>query len=127
MGKLTSLACVLPLVAMFLAASNAFGADDKVDVTGTWEVEIELNGMQGMPVFTLKQEGEKVTGKYKGQFGEADVTGKIKGKEIEFSFEAQDAKIIYTGTVESKDAMKGKADYAGQATGDWKAKKKADK
>jgi len=76
-----------------------------------------------MPVFTLKQEGEKITGKYKGQFGEADVTGKLKGNEIEFSFEAQGAKITYTGTVD-KDTMKGKANYADQASGEWKAKKK---
>ena len=95
-------------------------------MTGTWDVEIEINGQTGTPVFTLKQDGDKLTGKYKGQFGEADVTGTVKGSDVEFAFEAQGAKIVYTGTVE-KDTMKGKADYAGQATGEWKAKKKADK
>jgi len=104
--------------------SSAVAADDKVDVTGVWNVEIEIGGQTGMPVFTLKQDGEKITGKYKGQFGDADVTGKLKGNEIEFSFEAQGAKITYTGTVD-KDTMKGKANYADQATGEWKAKKKS--
>lgn len=104
--------------------ATAIAADEKVDVTGTWNVTIEIAGQQGMPVFTLKQEGNKVTGKYKGQFGEADVTGKTDGNKIEFSFESQGAKIVYTGTID-KDTMKGTANYADQATGEWTAKKKA--
>jgi len=117
------LSCALVCWSLVLG-SSAVAADDKVDVTGVWNVEIEIGGQTGMPVFTLKQDGEKITGKYKGQFGDADVTGKLKGNEIEFSFEAQGAKITYTGTVD-KDTMKGKANYADQATGEWKAKKKS--
>ncbi len=109
-----------------LATRAVLAADDKVDVTGNWAVEIEIAGQQGTPEFALKQSGEKITGKYKGQFGEADVTGTIKGADIEFSFETQGAKITYTGKVD-KDTMKGKADYAGQAQGEWSAKKKAAK
>jgi hypothetical protein len=117
------LSCALVCWSLVLG-SSAVAADDKVDVTGVWNVEIEIGGQTGMPVFTLKQDGEKITGKYKGQFGDADVTGKLKGNEIEFSFEAQGAKITYTGTVD-KDTMKGKANYADQASGEWKAKKKS--
>jgi hypothetical protein len=98
----------------------------KIDVTGTWNVEIDLNGNQGTPKFTLKQEGEKLTGKYKGQFGEADVKGRVTGDEIEFSFEAQGSEIKYKGKID-KDTMKGEADYAGQASGTWTGKKSADK
>lgn len=126
MTRLASFTFVVALACAFASATVARAADEKVDVTGTWEVQIEIGGQQGMPVFTLKQDSEKLTGKYKGQFGEADVTGKAKGKEVEFSFEAQGAKIIYTGTVD-KDTMKGKADYGGQATGEWTGKKKAAK
>lgn len=117
------LSCALVCWSLVLG-SPAVAADEKVDVTGVWNVEIEIAGQTGMPVFTLKQDGEKITGKYKGQFGDADVTGKVKGNEIEFSFEAQGAKITYTGTVD-KDTMKGKANYADQASGEWKAKKKS--
>jgi hypothetical protein len=98
----------------------------KIDVTGTWNVEIELNGNSGTPTFTLKQEGEKLTGKYKGQFGEADVKGKVTGDEIEFSFEVQGSEVKYKGKID-KDTMKGEADYAGQASGTWKGKKSAEK
>ncbi len=123
MSKLARLTFGLALLFMGLAANAARGADDKVDVTGTWDVEIEVGGNQGTPVFTFKQEGEKLTGKYKGQLGEADVTGTVKGSDIEFSFETQGAKIVYTGKID-KDTMKGAANYADQATGDWTAKRK---
>ena len=126
MRKFVCVVIGLTFVGLCLTDSRAMAADDKVDVSGTWDVVIEINGAQGTPVFTLKQEGDKLTGKYKGQFGEADVAGKVKGKDVEFSFEAQGAKVVYTGTVD-KDSMKGKADYAGQATGEWTAKKKAAK
>jgi hypothetical protein len=127
MRNLANLAWALTLLAGGLSGPGARGADDKPeknDVTGTWTVEIEIGGQQGMPEFTFKQEGEKLTGKYKGQFGEANLTGKVKGKEIEFSFEAEGiGKVVYTGTID-KATMKGKANYADQATGTWTAKKK---
>ena len=123
MSRLATLLLGFSLVCA-LDTGLAMAADEKVDVNGTWDVEIEIGGQTGKPVFTFKQDGEKLSGKYKGQFGEADVTGTLKGNAIEFSFEAQGAKIVYKGTVD-KDTMKGQADYAGQAMGDWKAKKKA--
>jgi hypothetical protein len=123
MSRLATLLVGFSLVST-LGAGSAVAADEKIDVNGTWDVEIEIAGQTGKPVFTFKQDGEKLTGKYKGQFGEADVTGTLKGDAIEWSFETQGVKIVYKGTVD-KDTMKGQADYAGQATGDWKAKKKA--
>ncbi|MEX0679240.1 MAG: hypothetical protein WD063_19345 [Pirellulales bacterium] len=128
MAKLAQLAIGLALVGAW-ANPSALAADDKVDLTGAWEVTIDIGGQQGAPEFTLKQEGDKLTGKYKGQFGEADVTGKVKGQEVEFSFELQEGmKAVYKGTIEKDGTMKGKADYAGQATGEWTGKrKKADK
>jgi hypothetical protein len=118
-----ALAVALAVVGAWTGTA-ALAADDKVDLTGTWEVTIEIGGQTGMPVFTFKQEGEKLTGKYKGQFGEAEVTGQVKGKDVEFAFEPQEgSKIVYKGTIDG-DTMKGTADYAGQASGDWKAKRK---
>ena len=109
-----------------LATLAARAADDKVDVSGNWAFEVDIAGNQGKPSFTFKQDGDKLTGKYKGQFGEADLTGTVKGKDIEFSFEIDGGgKVVYKGTID-KDSMSGKADYAGQAEGTWTAKKKAE-
>ena len=117
----------LTLVLLSGAPAPARDADAKPDVTGTWNLEVDLGGNTGNPVFTFKQAGEKLTGKYKGQFGEADVTGKIKGNKIEFTFAIADmGKAVYTGTVE-KGAMKGKVSYGDQLSGTWTGKKAAEK
>lgn len=65
-----------------------------------------------MPTVTLKQDNEKVTGHYSSQaLGEADVTGTIKGQQIEFGFNVEvqgfPLQVHYTGTVKG-DTMKGK-------------------
>jgi hypothetical protein len=123
MNKLLLFARTVMILGLLSAVVPAIAADDKVDVNGTWDVEIEIAGQQGRPTFTFKQEGDKLSGMYKGQFGEAPVTGTLDGKKIEFKFETQGVQIVYTGEVD-KDTMKGKADYAGQASGEWKAKKR---
>ncbi|MGQ0633824.1 MAG: hypothetical protein ACT4QC_04375, partial [Planctomycetaceae bacterium] len=40
----------------------------KIDVTGTWNAETDLSGNPGTPVFKLKQDGDKIKGKYIGYF-----------------------------------------------------------
>src|SRR4051812_48433702 len=73
MSRITCFAIGLALVSVGLSRA-ARAADEKVNVTGTWKFEVDLSGNQGTPTFEFKQEGEKLTGKYKGQFGEADLT-----------------------------------------------------
>jgi hypothetical protein len=105
---------------LLFAASSAVAAD----VSGDWDGKVDIAGNAGTPSFTFKQDGEKLTGKYKGQFGEADLKGTVKGDEIEFSFEIQaGAEAKYKGKL--KDGkLEGTCDYAGQADGTWTAEKK---
>jgi hypothetical protein len=98
---------------------------DKVDVTGTWKMEVEVAGQTGEPVFILKQTGDKITGKYKGSFGEQDVTGPVNGNKVEFGFTIDQGKVVYTGTVD-KDAMKGEVKY-GDFDGKWTGKREKEK
>jgi len=105
------------------AAPTASG--DKVDVTGSWNVTVETEAGSGNPSFTFKQEGEKLSGKYKGAFGEADLTGTVKGDKIEFSFKVSgqlEGTITYTGTTDGK-TMKGKLSLAGLGEGTFTGKK----
>lgn len=100
------------------------GTAAAADISGDWAFEVEISGNQGTPGFTFKQDGEKLSGKYKGQFGEADLSGTVKENNIEFSFELEGGgKVTYKGTID-KDSMKGTCDYAGQAEGTWTGKKK---
>ncbi len=117
-----TLTCLVLGLALTMLAGNARAADD---LTGTWDVTIEIAGQTGSPTFHLEQDGDKLKDKYKGQFGEADVTGTVKDKDVEIRFDLQEgATVVYTGKVQDDGTLKGTADYAGQAEGDWTAKKK---
>jgi hypothetical protein len=112
---------------LFVAASAGAGQAAKTDLTGKWAFNVETGAGSGNPTITLKQDGEKLTGHYSGQLGEADLTGSIKGKEFTFKFSV-DAQgnmldVTYTGTAESNDSLKGKLDIAGLANGTFTAKR----
>jgi hypothetical protein len=97
------------------------------DVTGEWTFTVQTDQGGGTPVITFKQDGEKLTGKYAGTLGNADLTGTVKGNAIHFTFtvdaQGQQAPVTYDGTVE-KNTMKGKLDIAGMINGTFTATKK---
>ena len=90
------------------------------NVTGEWLFNVTTDQGGGTPTLSFKQEGEKLTGKYQGQLGAADLTGTVKGNAIRFTFtidvQGQQAPVTYEGTVE-KDTMKGKLDIGGMVNG----------
>ena len=94
-------------VAAFAVAQVAGAAD----VTGTWVMAVETGAGSGSPTFVLVQSGEALTGSYKGQLGEAQVTGTVKGDDvtIEYKIDAQGQTLAvkYTGKVEG-NSMSGK-------------------
>jgi len=121
------IAAVGAIVMLVFALSPARGAAQaKVDVTGKWAFSVETSAGAGAPTFTFKQDGEKLTGHYTGTFGEADLTGTVKGADITFSFtvdaQGNALKETYTGTVD-KDTMKGKLVIEGLGEGTFTAKR----
>ncbi len=101
------------IIAFLLCAVSVFAAD----ITGTWSFEVVTDAGSGTPKFVFKQEGEKLTGTYSGQLGEAKVTGTVKGQEVTFSFDIG-AAVVYQGHIdESGKKITGNCDIAGQATG----------
>lgn len=108
------------------AAAPAAASAGKVDVTGAWDVEVQTEQGSGNPAFTFKQDGEKLTGTYKGLLGESAVAGTVKGDKIEFSFKVSgqlEGTVTYTGTTDGK-TMKGKMSLAGMGEGTFTGKKK---
>jgi hypothetical protein len=98
---------------------------DKLDVTGAWSVTVETEAGSGNPSFTFKQEGEKLTGRYKGMLGEFDLAGTVKGDKIEFSIKVTgqvEGVVNYTGTTDGK-TMKGKVSLASLGEGTFTGKK----
>jgi hypothetical protein len=123
-ARVAAVGAVLMLALGMSAARGA--AQAKVDVTGKWAFNVETSAGAGAPTFTFKQDGEKLTGHYTGTFGEADLTGTVKGADITFSFtvdaQGNSLKETYTGTVD-KDTMKGKLVIEGLGEGTFTAKK----
>jgi hypothetical protein len=117
----------LAAAAFFVAAATFAGQASKVDVTGKWAFNVETSAGSGTPTITLKQDGEKLTGHYSGQLGEADLTGTVKGQDVTFKFtvdlQGNNLECTYTGTAEGKDGMKGKVSISGLGDGTFTAKK----
>ena len=115
-----------PICTLLLCVSFALAAD----VSGTWQLTVETSQGTGSPTVVFEQKGEQLTGTFTSQiFGEAKITGSVKGNSIEFGFDGdaggQTIKVSYKGTIDSPTAMKGTAVYAGfddKAT--WSATKK---
>ncbi len=108
------------------AASASPASSAAVDLTGAWDVEVQTDQGSGNPAFIFKQEGEKLTGSYKGLLGESALTGTVKGDKVEFSFKVSgqlEGTVSYTGTTDGK-TMKGKVSLAGMGEGTFTGKKK---
>jgi hypothetical protein len=106
-------------------AAAAPSSGDKIDVTGSWGFTVETEAGSGNPSFTFKQDGEKLTGHYKGLLGEADLTGTVKGGKIEFSFKVTsqiEGTVTYSGETDGK-TIKGKVSQAGVGEGTFSGKK----
>ncbi|HKS57093.1 MAG TPA: hypothetical protein VJS12_17485 [Steroidobacteraceae bacterium] len=107
---------------VFVAAALAADAN----VAGEWDFQVETQAGTGTPHFSLKQDGSSVTGHYKGQLGEAPVTGTVKGNELTLNFKVSaqgaDLAITYTGTVEG-DSIKGKVVLGEMGEGTFTGKK----
>ena len=93
------------------------------DISGNWEFSVDTAQGSGSPSFVFKQDGENLTGTYKGLFGKADVKGSVKGDQIDFQFNftysGQSGVAHYSGTIESDKKMKGKVEVEGLGEGTW--------
>lgn len=98
------------------------------DISGTWDMTVNTEAGTANPVFTFQQQGETLTGNYKGLLGEAKVSGTVKGDKVEFSFdgeyEGNKFKVVYTGAVESAATMKGTVRFGDLGESTWTGKKR---
>ena len=116
------------VIALILAGLAVVPAHAQgTNVTGDWAFTVQTDQGGGTPTLTFKQDGEKLTGKYNGQLGAADLTGTVKGNAIHFTFtidvQGQNAPVTYDGTVE-KTEMKGTMNIGGMVNGTFTGKKK---
>jgi len=115
------------LLAIFLVIVPTAGAAGTAKVEGEWNLTIETPNGTGTPTVVFKQDGENLTGTYKGRFGDSPLKGTVQGNDIKFTFtvspQGQDMVVEYTGTVDG-DTMKGKAKFGEMFQGNFTVKKK---
>ncbi len=112
---------------VMLCLTGAIARVAQVDVTGTWEMTVETKEGTAKPTITLKQEGEKLSGTYRGRMGSSQLQGTLKATGIRFvvnlKFQDVEIEVTYSGTV-TGDAMKGTARFGDAGAGTWSAKRK---
>jgi hypothetical protein len=102
-------------------------AQDKIDVSGEWEMTQDTPRGPMTRTITFKQDGENLTVTTMGRDGQEIVSkGTIKGNELEWSMTRTTPQgeftIAYKGKVEG-DAMTGTMQM-GDRTSEWTAKRK---
>jgi len=111
---------ILASVCLALLALSAWGAD----LSGTWSAAVTLDAGSGTATFVLKQAGDKLTGTYTGAVGSANLTGTVKGSDVEWSFDSEQAgKITYKGKLDDSGKIVGTVTYGKLGGGKFTAEK----
>jgi hypothetical protein len=110
-------------IAAFSVAQLASAAD----VTGTWIMAVETSAGSGSPTFILVQKGEALSGSYKGQLGEAQVSGTVKGDDVTIEYkvegQSQTLAVKYSGKTTDGKTMSGKVSLGQLGEGTFTGKK----
>lgn len=111
-----------------VTAASSQTPDTKVDLTGKWAFDVTTSAGNGTPTVTLTQKGDTLTGHYSSQaLGEADITGSVKDGKFTFkatvSVQGTSFDVTYSGTVESRDALKGTVTLGELGSGTFTAKR----
>lgn len=121
---------VLVLALFWLCRLHPTGPADgiAVDVTGTWDLSVDAGSSSGEAELLLKQEGQELSGIYKGRLGESRLSGTVRDSTIRFSvvlrFRELSFTVVYRGRVEG-DRMQGKVDFGDGSSGEWRARRRS--
>ena len=114
------------LIALSLSLAILPGSVAQTDVSGTWKLTVESQEGTANPTVSFIQNGEKLSGTYRGRMGQARLEGTLRGNAIQFTvtlrFRDQSFVNTYSGAV-SGETMSGKVQFADSATGKWSGKR----
>jgi hypothetical protein len=109
--------------ALLFSAISVFAAD----VSGAWTMSLETPQGSMPASLTLKQDGDAVSGTYRGPRNEAPAAGTLKDNDLKLSVSINAGGQSVTLTIAAKvagDKMDGTLDFAGQQTLKFSATKK---
>jgi len=104
---------------VLLAASGlAFAGYEPANVVGTWKIAVTGESGSAEQTIVLKQDGNKITGTFRGPRQSGTLEGLVDGNKITFHVNTRVA-LDYKGTVDG-DTMKGTMTAKGKP-GEWTA------
>ena len=99
--------------------------DTPLSVAGEWSITITFISGSANHTAIIRQDGNKLTGVYKGTFKEGVLRGTVKGNTIDFTgylkHEATNVSFHYTGVFDGK-TMTGNVDMGEYWKATWTAK-----
>ena len=99
----------LVFYSLFAFSLSALAADSSATLAGQWKLSMSAPRGTTEGTLTLQQDGNKLTGKYKGPRGESPVTGNVDGDSVSFNMEFKARRtvtIAFTGNLDG-DKMSG--------------------
>jgi hypothetical protein len=116
--KAFALKALAALSSFLLFTCVVASGDTSPNVTGTWNISVSGEAGSANQTVVLKQDGDKITGTFKGPRQSGPLEGTVDGNNIKFHVKTH-VPLDYTGTVDG-DAMKGTMSGRGKS-GDWTA------
>ena len=110
---------------LWLAGLTIFAAIlSATDISGTWSADVALDAGSGTAIFVLNANRGYSGWDLFGPLGDAKVAGSVKGDEVEWAFETDDAgKVTYKGKLEGASKIKGAVEYGQLGKGTFSAEK----
>ena len=110
----------LCLWALLVAAGIALAGEEPASVAGTWKITATGESGSANQTIILKQDGNKITGTFKGPRQSGSLEGMLDGNRITFHVNAR-VSLDYKGTV-AGDSMNGTMTAKGKS-GEWTARR----
>ena len=103
---------------LLIASGLGFAAGQPANVAGTWKITVTGESGSADQTIVLKQDGNKITGTFRGPRQSGSLEGLIDGNRITFHVNTR-ISLDYKGTVDG-DCMKGTMTAKGKS-GEWTA------
>lgn len=116
----------LAILLIGLNATAGRAQTPAVDLTGKWAFEVVTQNGTGTPTVTLTQTGDKLTGTYSSSRGVRQIEGTVSGDKVAFTAKAPDpagVHLDFTGTIAKDGTMSGTADFSGQGSATFTARR----
>jgi hypothetical protein len=108
-------------IALIGSVALSAAAAGPADLTGSWTFELKRDdqGQGASPLFTLKQQGTKVSGVYSSKtFGDLKVTGSVTDNRLTLEASSVRGKIRFVGLIaEGSRSIQGTYEIVGVGTG----------